>query len=86
MLHLPKLARNGFWRMLHEARAEFDMLLGLIYLLIEGAGVWSLDAMLSRKHTERSAHEMISGYGARANTSSPCGGNSRERDISWNRC
>ncbi len=49
IFHLPKLARYGFWSMAHEARADFDMLLGLIYLLIEGGGVWSFDALLARK-------------------------------------
>ncbi len=49
IFHLPKLPRYGFWSMLHEARADFDMLLGSLYLLIEGAGTWSLDAMLARK-------------------------------------
>jgi putative oxidoreductase len=34
--------------MMHEARADFDMLLGSIYLLLEGGGAWSLDALLSR--------------------------------------
>ena len=33
---------------MHEARADFDMLLGAIYLVIVGAGVWSLDARLAR--------------------------------------
>jgi putative oxidoreductase len=47
IFHLPKMARYGFWSMLHEARADFDMLLGALYLLIEGAGVWSLDAKLA---------------------------------------
>ena len=46
IFHLPKLARYGFWSMLHEARADFDMLLGLLYLLIVGAGAWSVDAAL----------------------------------------
>jgi putative oxidoreductase len=49
IFHLPKLARYGFWSMMHEARADFDMLLGSMYLLIEGAGPWSLDALLARK-------------------------------------
>jgi uncharacterized membrane protein YphA (DoxX/SURF4 family) len=49
--HLAKLSRYGFWSMLHEARADFDMLLGSMYLLIEGAGDWSLDAALSRDNT-----------------------------------
>src|ERR1019366_1281800 len=41
IFHVQKLPRYGFWSMLHEARADFDMLLGSIYLLIEGAGAWS---------------------------------------------
>jgi putative oxidoreductase len=48
IFHLPKLPRYGFWSMAHEARADFCMLLGSIYLLIEGGGAWSLDALLSR--------------------------------------
>lgn len=48
IFHLPKLPRYGFWSMTHEARADFDMLLGALYLLIEGAGAWSVDALLAR--------------------------------------
>lgn len=51
IFHLPKLARYGFWSMIHEARADFDMLLGSLYLLIEGGGAWSLDALLARART-----------------------------------
>ncbi len=49
IFHLPRLPRYGFWSMLHEARADFDMLLGSLYLLIAGGGAWSLDAMLAGK-------------------------------------
>ena len=48
IFHLSKLSRYGFWSMLHEARDDFGMLLGSIYLLVEGGGAWSLDALLSR--------------------------------------
>ena len=48
IFHLPKLPHYGFWPMMHEARADLDMLLGALYLLIEGAGAWSLDALLAR--------------------------------------
>lgn len=47
IFHAPKLAHYGFWSMLHEARTDLDMLLGAIYLLIVGAGAWSLDALLA---------------------------------------
>jgi uncharacterized membrane protein YphA (DoxX/SURF4 family) len=33
--------------MLHEARTDFSMVLGLLFLLIEGAGPWSVDARLA---------------------------------------
>ena len=49
IFHVPKLPRYGFWSMAHEARADFNMLLGSLYLLIEGAGVWSLDAILFKR-------------------------------------
>ena len=43
------LINEGFWKMAHEARTDFSMLLGLIFLLIVGAGKISLDSYLSRK-------------------------------------
>ena len=49
IFHVPNLPRYGFWSMLHEFRADFVMLLGAVYLLIEGAGAWSLDALLCRE-------------------------------------
>jgi len=49
IFHAPNLPRYGFWSMLHESRADFVMLLSSLYLLIEGAGTWSLDALLSRQ-------------------------------------
>ncbi len=40
---LSKVANYGFWGMLHEARTDLSMLLGLLFLMIVGAGVWSID-------------------------------------------
>ena len=45
---IPILLKSGFWAMAHEARVDFAMLLGCIFLLIEGAGTWSIDALLTR--------------------------------------
>jgi uncharacterized membrane protein YphA (DoxX/SURF4 family) len=45
---LPILQKSGFWAMAHEARVDYAMLLGCIFLLITGAGRWSLDAGLTR--------------------------------------
>jgi len=42
-----KLPTYGFWSMAHEARVDYAMLLGSIFLLIVGAGTWSIDARLS---------------------------------------
>ncbi len=53
IFHLPKLSRYGFWSMAHESRADFAMLLGCLYLLIEGAGRWSIDAAISDRATSR---------------------------------
>ena len=46
---VPFLVKHGFWAALHESRADISMLLGLIFLLIVGAGSISLDARLSRR-------------------------------------
>lgn len=40
---LPMLMSRGFWAMAHEARTDFSMLLGLIFLVIVGSGKWSLN-------------------------------------------
>ena len=43
---IPILIGKGFWAMAHEARTDYSMLLGSIFLLIAGPGRWSLDALL----------------------------------------
>jgi uncharacterized membrane protein YphA (DoxX/SURF4 family) len=45
---MPMLLKDGFWKMAHEARTDWSMLLGALFLLLVGAGAWSLDALLSR--------------------------------------
>jgi putative oxidoreductase len=55
---IPTLAHYNLWGMLHEARTDFSMWLGLVYLLIVGAGAWSLDAVLTR-HRRGDIHERI---------------------------
>ena len=44
---LRTLPYYGFWGMFHEARTDFAMLLGSLFLLIVGGGLWSFDANLS---------------------------------------
>lgn len=52
IFHVPATSRYGFWSMQHEARADLDMLLGCIYLLIVGGGRWSLDARIVAHHDD----------------------------------
>lgn len=40
---IPILHHGGVWAMLHEARTDFSMVLGLVFLLIVGAGSWAVD-------------------------------------------
>lgn len=42
-----ELANNGFWEMMHGSRTDWAMLLGSIFLLIKGGGMWSIDRTLS---------------------------------------
>jgi putative oxidoreductase len=46
---VPMLLKGGFWSVAHEGRTDYSMLLGLLFLLLVGAGPCSLDAVLSPK-------------------------------------
>ena len=43
---IPVLLNEGFWFMAHAARTDFAMTMLLIFLLINGAGKWSVDYIL----------------------------------------
>ena len=45
---IPILFDKGFWSMAHEARTDFSMLLCSVFLLIVGAGRYSIDSRLNR--------------------------------------
>jgi len=45
----PILVGHGFWAMAHEARVDVAMLLSSIFLMIVGAGAWSIDQKLSSR-------------------------------------
>jgi len=49
LFSLPKLPHYGFWGMAHEARTDFCMWLGCLFLMIVGAGALSVDTMILRK-------------------------------------
>jgi putative oxidoreductase len=48
---VPFLRDDGFWKMAHEGRTDYCMFLGGLFLLIVGAGVWSIDAALCKSET-----------------------------------
>jgi putative oxidoreductase len=39
---VPVLHHQGVWAMLHEARVDFSMVLGLLFLLTVGKGSWAV--------------------------------------------
>lgn len=45
----PSVSKHGLFSMLHEARTDLSMLLSASFLLLVGAGAWSLDAWLYRR-------------------------------------
>jgi uncharacterized membrane protein YphA (DoxX/SURF4 family) len=54
---IPILEQSGFWKMMHEARTDFAMFLGLLFLLIVGAGAWSFDGRSSGKQSTDGAKQ-----------------------------
>lgn len=52
---IPILLQSGFWKMAHEARTDYSMLLGSLFLLIVGAGAWSVDAWLYHRQEIKGA-------------------------------
>jgi putative oxidoreductase len=45
----PILIDQGFWAMAHEFRTDFALMLGSLYLFINGGGYWSVDKLLNKK-------------------------------------
>ena len=51
---IPLLLSKGFWPMEADARTDYSMLMGLLFLLIAGAGPWSIDSRLLPEPKSRS--------------------------------
>ena len=49
----PSPPQVGMWAVLHEVRSEYAQLLTTAFLLLNGPGKWSLDALLHRKESAR---------------------------------
>jgi len=45
----PKI---GMWAVLHEVRSEYAQLLTSVFLMMNGPGKWSLDALLKKRRQE----------------------------------
>jgi len=54
---IPMLFEKGWWATAHEARVDWSMLLGLIFILIAGPGRCSVQSILDGKHHEEAGHE-----------------------------
>ena len=46
---IPIILEKGFWQMAHDSRTDFAMTLLLVFLIIFGAGRFSVDKMLKKK-------------------------------------
>ena len=55
----PALPTVGFWAVLHEIRSDYAQILTVIFLLVNGPGEWSLDAVLLRKWKQRDVSERV---------------------------
>jgi uncharacterized membrane protein YphA (DoxX/SURF4 family) len=47
---IPMLLKSGFWAAMHEARTDYCMLLGALFLIVVGGGSFSVDALLGRRN------------------------------------
>jgi putative oxidoreductase len=45
----PTLPKAGAWAVLHEIRSDYAQIMTAIFLLANGPGKWSLDALLHNK-------------------------------------
>jgi uncharacterized membrane protein YphA (DoxX/SURF4 family) len=49
---IAAVPKTGFWAFAYQARLDVTMLLACGFLVIAGAGLWSLDALLARRRWE----------------------------------
>lgn len=55
----PVPPQIGFWAVLHEIRSEYAQLLTCAYLLMDGPGRWSLDALLARPRASAGEKRLV---------------------------
>jgi len=49
----PAPPKFGVWAVLHEIRSDYAQIMVALYLLINGPGKWSIDALLNRWRAKR---------------------------------
>jgi uncharacterized membrane protein YphA (DoxX/SURF4 family) len=54
----PAPPRVGMWAVLHEIRSDYAQIITTLFLLVNGPGKWSLDAVLARR-SENSAQQRV---------------------------
>lgn len=57
----PVPPKVGIWAVLHEVRSEYAQLLTVAFLLINGPGKWSLDALLQDARLRKEKRQAVSG-------------------------
>ncbi len=59
----------GMWAVLHEVRSEYAQMLTAVFLMINGPGRWSLDALRRKKEESRGQAVVVSRRKESANAS-----------------
>jgi len=59
---MPMLAKPGVWATMHEARTDLCMWLGALFLVIVGAGSWSIDARLLGEHKRKNLNSITENH------------------------
>ena len=54
----------GFWAFAYQARLDSAMLLGCVFLVATGAGLWSLDAWRAKRREAASAKDAVGNEGS----------------------
>ena len=67
----PALPKVGIWAVLHESRSDYAQLLTVIFLMINGPGKWSLDALLARDALPGESAGRLASVSARTASISP---------------
>jgi putative oxidoreductase len=54
----PALPKVGVWAVLHEIRSDYAQILTTVFLLVNGPGKWSLDAVLGRSKSSQAVEAL----------------------------